>query len=83
MRFCVPRKQKVTVLSEHGIARHVFIDGNEVVGVTDVNISYGIDTIPKLTIVFYASEVSIIEQEEDNSGDPQGTDDQHAETDCG
>lgn len=64
MRFCVPDAPKVKVVTEHGIGRKVFIDGRELRRVTDVDIAYGIDSLPCVKVSFLA-EVEVEEGEEE------------------
>ena len=63
MNFCVPTAPKVEVVTEHGIARQVFVDGIELKMVTDVDISYGIQDLPKVRVEFFGS-VKVHEKEE-------------------
>lgn len=50
----VPNAQVITIETENGIGRRVFVDDFELHGVTDVYISYGIDNLPKVKIEIYA-----------------------------
>lgn len=52
----------VKLVTENGIARHVFINGNEVPMVTDVDMTYGIDNLPTVKITFMA-KVEIVKKE--------------------
>lgn len=62
MAFCVPAAPKVKVITKSGIARRVFIDGNEVGKVTDIDIQYGINCLPTVRISFLA-DVEIEEKD--------------------
>ena len=64
----LPNAQKVTIETESGIAMKVFIDDMEVKCVTDVDISYGVQTLPKVKIELFAREV---EMRDKRSGDDQ------------
>lgn len=54
MMFCVPDAPDVKVITENGIARRVFIDGHELRRVTDVDISYGVNCLPSVKVMFNA-----------------------------
>ena len=54
MTFCVPNAPNVKLVTENGIARQVFINGNEVPMVTDVDMTYGINGLPTVKITFMA-----------------------------
>ena len=62
MAFCVPNAPNVKIVTENGIARQVFIDGNEVRMVTDVDMTYGINDLPTVKITFMA-KVEIVKKE--------------------
>ena len=62
MAFCVPNAPNVKIVTEDGIARQVFIDGNEVRMVTDVDMTYGINDLPTVKITFMA-KVEIVKKE--------------------
>ena len=64
MNFRVPNAPEVKVLTESGIARRVYIDGNEIGRVTDVDIAYGINDLPLVKITFMA-KVNVIEDKEE------------------
>lgn len=57
----IPNAQAIIVETENGIGRRVFVDGFELHGVTDVHISYGIDSLPKVKIEMYANSVQMKE----------------------
>ena len=62
MAFCVPNAPNVKIVTENGIARQVFIDGNEVRMVSDVDMTYGINDLPTVKITFMA-KVEIVKKE--------------------
>ena len=62
MKFCVQNAMKMTVLTESGIARRVFIDGKEFTMVQGLNIEYGINALPLVTVTFLA-DVKVKEKE--------------------
>ena len=62
MAFCVPNAPNVKIVTENGIARQVFIDGNEVRMVSDVDMTYGINDLPTVKITFMA-KVEIVNKE--------------------
>lgn len=53
----IPNAQIITIETENGIGRRVFVNDFELHGVTDVDISYGIDNLPKVKIEMYALRV--------------------------
>ena len=53
----IPNAQKITIETENGIGRRVFVNDFELHGVTNVDISYGINNLPKLNIEMFASSV--------------------------
>jgi len=54
MEFVVPKAMKMTVLTENGIARRVFVDGKEFTLVQGVEMKYGINELPLVTLTFLA-----------------------------
>ena len=50
----IPNAQTITLETENGIGRRVFVDDFELHGVTAVDISYGINDLPKVKIEMYA-----------------------------
>lgn len=50
---------KVAIMTESGKARLVFVGGKELHGVQRVNINYGVNTKPIVTVCFIADEVSL------------------------
>lgn len=62
----IPNAQTITIETENGIGRKVFVDDFELHGVTDVDISYGIDNLPKVKIEMYALRVEGREVAEDD-----------------
>ena len=63
MKFVVSNAPKVRLITEHGIGRRVFIDGNEIRMVTDIDLTYGVNDLPKVKITLMA-EVEVVEAEE-------------------
>lgn len=54
MEFVVPKAMKMTVMTENGIARRVFVDGKEFTLVQGIEMKYGIDSLPVVTLTFIA-----------------------------
>ena len=53
----IPNAHTITIQTENGIGRKVFVDDFELHGVTDVDISYGVDNLPKVKIEMFAKRV--------------------------
>lgn len=49
-----PNSQTITIETENGIGRRVFVDEFQLHCVSDVDISYGINNLPKVKIEMYA-----------------------------
>ena len=54
----------VEILTEGGIAIRVVVEGHELRGVTNVNICYGVDLLPEVTVTFIAKDIVIERNEE-------------------
>ena len=65
----IPNAHTITIQTENGIGRKVFVDDFELHGVTDVDISYGVDNLPKVKIEMFAKRVE---------GKEVGTDDERS-----
>ena len=59
MRFATTTGNKVKLITEKGIGRKLFIDDIEITSVTDVDVAYGVNELPKVKIEIYAREVII------------------------
>ena len=64
----LPTAKTVRIKTEYGIARQVFIDDFEIPCATDVDIQYGISSLPVVKVTFYAKEV--ITDDERTAGNP-------------
>ena len=58
------RMETVEILTEGGVARRVVVGGHDLCGVTNVNVCYGVNEPPKVTVTFTAKNIVIERNEE-------------------